>query len=234
MTPTPETATDAGPAAQDEIEALRRERNEALAYLKAFVAATIDPEDKRQDVQIHQANPTLGWVFTLNDTGMRGVRQILGSQIRRSMEIVGFDKLKIEAPETTVADDNVRLTRELAEAKAAATKNHAETRAFWAALIPPSPRCRDCADFDGRCQGDGAPCDPQEHALENLGKIKSELSEAKARIGEAVAAERAACWQIAMDAARDCGTHYGGGYPQKTCVEIATSIFARGGEDASR
>lgn len=46
-----------------------------------------------------------------------------------------------------------------------------QLRAFWDRLIPPSPRCRDCADFDGRCQGDGPPCDPQAHALERLDKL---------------------------------------------------------------
>lgn len=89
------------------IEKLEREKAEAVAYLKAFVFATIDPADKRADVQIHQANPSLGWYFTLNDTGMRGHREILGSQIRRAMEIVGFDRLKIEPAGTTVADDHI-------------------------------------------------------------------------------------------------------------------------------
>ena len=91
-------------------EALSRiaaERDEARAYLKAFVRATIDPEDRKQDAQVHQANPSLGWVFTLNDTGMRGVRQILGSQIRRAMEIVGFGKLDIDGPPTTLADEHI-------------------------------------------------------------------------------------------------------------------------------
>jgi hypothetical protein len=94
----------AGPSA-DDIARLTRERDEARAYLKAFVYATIAPEDRCTDVQVHQANPSLGWIFTLNDTGMRGQREILGSQVRRAMEIVGFDKLKIEPAGTTVADD---------------------------------------------------------------------------------------------------------------------------------
>lgn len=89
------------------IEKLEREKSEALAYLKAFIFATIDPADKRADVQVHQANPALGWYFTLNDTGIRGHREILGSQIRRAMEIVGFDRLKIEPPSTTVADEHI-------------------------------------------------------------------------------------------------------------------------------
>lgn len=95
------------------IEKIEAERNEARAYLKAFVYATIDTEDRRADVQVHQANPSLGWYFTLNDTGMRGHREILGSQIRRAMEIVGFDKLKIEPASTTVADDHIAAIRRL-------------------------------------------------------------------------------------------------------------------------
>jgi len=93
------------------IERLEREKAEALAYLKAFVFATIDPTDKRADAQVHQSNPTLGWCFTMNDTGIRGQREILGSQVRRAMEIVGFDRLKIDPPGTTVADDHVSAVR---------------------------------------------------------------------------------------------------------------------------
>jgi len=100
------------------IEKLEREKAEAIAYLKAFVFATIDPADKRADAQVHQANPSLGWYFTVNDTGLRGHREILGGQVRRAMEIVGFDKLKIEAPETTVADDLIAQRRRLHEALA--------------------------------------------------------------------------------------------------------------------
>lgn len=52
---------------------------------------------------------------------------------------------------------------------------HKETwqqlRAFWDRLNPPSPRCRDCADCNGRCQNVGPPCDPQERALERLDKL---------------------------------------------------------------
>ncbi len=77
------------------------------------------------------------------------------------------------------------------ELRGRAAKSHAETRAFWDALVPKGPRCRDCADFDGRCQGDGPPCAPQEHALENLTKLKAErdrlLLEQAKQIREATA-----------------------------------------------
>jgi hypothetical protein len=92
------------------IETLTKERDEARAYLKAFVYATIDPEDKRADAQLHKANPSIGWLFVMDDTEAGG-RQILSSQVRRAMEIVGYDKLKIEAPATTVADDLVEANR---------------------------------------------------------------------------------------------------------------------------
>lgn len=94
----------------------------------------------------------------------------------------------------TLQSENERLTKERDEARARATENHAETRAFWDALVPKGPRCRDCADFDGRCQGDGPPCAPQEHALENLAKLQSRALAAEAALPKAVAdmKERAA------------------------------------------
>lgn len=95
---------------QAEIERLTRERDEARAYLKAFVYATIDPDDKRADAQLHKANPSMGWLFFHDDTKAGG-RQILSSQVRRAMEIVGYDRLKIEAHGTTVADDLVEANR---------------------------------------------------------------------------------------------------------------------------
>jgi hypothetical protein len=93
-----------------EIDRLTRQRDEARAYLKAFVYATIDPNDKRADAQLHKANPSMGWLFILDDTE-EGGRQILSSQVRRAMEIVGYDKLKIDPPGTTVADDLVEANR---------------------------------------------------------------------------------------------------------------------------
>lgn len=53
-------------------------------------------------------------------------------------------------------------------------------RQLWGAIIPPGPRCRDCADFDGRCQGDGKPCDPQQHALELIEDLKARAGKAEA------------------------------------------------------
>lgn len=79
------------------------------------------------------------------------------------------------------ANEIARLRAELAAAKERALKFHAETRAFWDALVPKGPRCRDCADFDGRCQGDGPPCAPQDHALENLAKLKARALAAEAK-----------------------------------------------------
>lgn len=66
-----------------------------------------------------------------------------------------------------------RLRADIAVKAKLLTKSAKETRAFWDALIPKGGRCRDCADFDGRCQGDGPPCDPQAHALENLAKLQA-------------------------------------------------------------
>jgi len=66
-----------------------------------------------------------------------------------------------------------RLRSDIAVKAKLLTKSAKETRAFWDALIPKGGRCRECADFDGRCQGDGPPCDPQAHALENLAKLQA-------------------------------------------------------------
>lgn len=62
--------------------------------------------------------------------------------------------------------ENEALRAKLADAER-------ERRALWSAIIPPGPRCRDCADFDGRCQGDGHPCEPQERALEIVARMKA-------------------------------------------------------------
>jgi hypothetical protein len=51
---------------------------------------------------------------------------------------------------------------------------HQQRLALWEAIAGgPEPRCRDCADFDGRCQGDGLPCDPQERALERVKLLRA-------------------------------------------------------------
>lgn len=71
---------------------------------------------------------------------------------------------------------------ELAEVRERTKRSVSETRAFWDALVPKGPMCRDCADFDGRCQGDGPPCDPQAHALENLAKLIRQRDEALAAL----------------------------------------------------
>ncbi|WP_024516974.1 hypothetical protein [Bradyrhizobium sp. Tv2a-2] len=46
---------------------------------------------------------------------------------------------------------------------------HQDKLKLWEAIAGgPEPRCRDCADFNGRCQGDGLPCEPQERALKRV------------------------------------------------------------------
>lgn len=57
---------------------------------------------------------------------------------------------------------------------------------LWVAILPHGRRCRDCADYDGRCQGTGHPCDPQEHALEIISGMKQRIAELEAEL----AAER--------------------------------------------
>jgi hypothetical protein len=91
---------------EGEVERLTRERNEARAYLKAFVAACIGPSEPTA-VGVHEANPTAVWCFTLVEEDHLGEdeRRILGGQVRRAMEIVGFDKLGIEPASRTIAQE---------------------------------------------------------------------------------------------------------------------------------
>jgi hypothetical protein len=44
------------------------------------------------------------------------------------------------------------------------------------AVIEPGPMCRDCADFDGTCQGGEAPCDPTEHVIWKFKRIEAALA----------------------------------------------------------
>lgn len=99
---------------------------------------------------------------------------------------------KLERDDAAFRADNERLEKEWAKA-------NRERSALWDALLPKHPRCRDCADFDGRCQGDGPPCDPQKRALEAASELKARAERAEAslagrdaEIAKAVAEEREA------------------------------------------
>lgn len=87
------------------IEAVTKERDEARAYLKAFCRACIDSDFERDPVGVHEANPSLGWTFQLDDMDVCPQRHVTGGQVRRAMEIVGFDKLKIEPATRTISDE---------------------------------------------------------------------------------------------------------------------------------
>jgi hypothetical protein len=83
-----------------------------------------------------------------------------------------------------------RLRKERDEYKASATSAMRDKRRLWnlaqgypADCDNEGPRCRDCADFDGRCQGTGAPCDPQEAAEERIVNLRKERDEARAECG---------------------------------------------------
>jgi len=87
------------------IEQVEAENRELRAYLKAFCAATVDPDECGRDVGVHEANPFIEWEFGLVDEGTKPGRVITGGQVRRAMELVGYDKLKIEPASRTIADD---------------------------------------------------------------------------------------------------------------------------------
>jgi len=85
---------------------VERENRELRAYLKAFCAATIDPEDRGRDVSAHEANPFITYQFLYVEEGdPQADRTITGGQVRRAMELVGFDKLKIQPSDRTIADE---------------------------------------------------------------------------------------------------------------------------------
>lgn len=66
------------------------------------------------------------------------------------------------------------LRRTNVELMAKLKESHQHNLALWEAIAGgPEPRCRDCADFDGRCQGNGLPCDPQERALEQIKRLRA-------------------------------------------------------------
>ncbi len=87
------------------VEQIEAENRELRAYLKAFCAATVDPEECGRDVGVHEANPFIEWEFGLVDEGTKPGRVITGGQVRRAMELVGYDKLKIEPTERSIADE---------------------------------------------------------------------------------------------------------------------------------
>lgn len=84
----------------------------------------------------------------------------------------------------------------MAKAEAAEQRSRAtwqDLQKLWEAIAGgPEPRCRDCADHNGRCQDKGPPCDPQERALERVAKLRAQVENA---------------WQQMSSAPRD-GTHF--------------------------
>jgi hypothetical protein len=69
----------------------------------------------------------------------------------------------------------------VSEASERAAKNWRDFRDLRIAITGDGPMCRDCADFDGRCQGDGRPCDPDEAVSEQIATWKA----AEARLKQA-------------------------------------------------
>jgi hypothetical protein len=63
--------------------------------------------------------------------------------------------------------------------------SHQNCLALWEALEGgASPRCRDCADFNGRCQGNGPACDPQERALERIKALRGQTASHRSRTND--------------------------------------------------
>ena len=118
-------------ALRERADRAEAERDEARAYLKAFCVATIDPDERGNDVGLHEANPFIEYEFALVDEDVRPERRITGGQVRRAMEIVGFDRLKIKAPARTIADELTEardLRQEVPDLKAALAACRAEIK----------------------------------------------------------------------------------------------------------
>lgn len=120
-----------------------------------------------------------------------------------------FESERSAAVLTRAADALTAQAAELAEARERTKKAVSETRAFWDVLVPKGGRCRDCADFDGRCQGDGPPCDPQAHALENLAKLTRQRDEALAALKGAEVAVKPLEWREVNPACHLADTPFG-------------------------
>lgn len=120
-----------------EIEDLKRENSELRAYLKAFCAATIDPEDRGLDVSAHEANPFIAYCFRYVEEGdPEEDRAITGGQVRRAMELVGFDKLRIQPSHKTIAREltearDLRLAVKAMSEAVAIPEPGTEERLFW-------------------------------------------------------------------------------------------------------
>jgi hypothetical protein len=104
-----------------EIERLTKERDEAKAYLRAFLWATKNDEGLSA-VGVHEVNPTMAWHFMLLDEDAIPSYQITGGQIRRAMEIVGFDNLKEKPARQTIAKELAQAMKHKAERDAALTR----------------------------------------------------------------------------------------------------------------
>ena len=82
-------------------------------------------------------------------------------------------------------DCPVCMRDEIDSLRALLRKSHQNCLAMWEALEGgPSPRCRDCADFNGRCQGKGKACDPQERAMEQIKLLRSSVEQLKLKADE--------------------------------------------------
>lgn len=114
--------------------------SEALKYLKAFLWATIDPDDLGRDIELYEANPHIQFIFTLKPDGIISDRTITGGQIRRAIELVGADKLRIRPSKQTITDEILKAKRDLADANemleaANAAAASFETRALKAEAL---------------------------------------------------------------------------------------------------
>lgn len=85
---------------------LVKENNQLKAYLKAFLWATIDPDDDPKTMMEHfTTNPSIEFIFMLKPHGIVKERTITCGQIWRAIELIGADKLKIAPAPRTIDED---------------------------------------------------------------------------------------------------------------------------------
>lgn len=83
-----------------------KENSQLKAYIKAFLWATIDPDENPKTMMEHfTTNPSIEFIFMLKPHGIVKERTITCGQIWRAIELIGADKLKIAPAPRTIDED---------------------------------------------------------------------------------------------------------------------------------
>lgn len=156
--------------AQSALSAMAAERDEAKENATALRGLLEYSEDSiarlqtKWQFQLERADAAESQVLRLTEEN-EALRKDLAAQI------AGHQETARQSTDNLVKANaaNARIK----EAEDRAAKNWRDFRDLRLEIIGHGPMCRDCADFDGRCQGNGPPCDPDEAAKEKLAEWKA-------------------------------------------------------------